>query len=148
MRGRRQPFDKIEELKYNEGVSDKRLILLLKYLKAKNQKMRDNIVKEGDSMLKEMNEFIKRFMKSKRAKEKYIKYSFPYQQGEECGISIGKDLGRKEGREEGITIGRDEGIIIGNQKFAKYLESSGKSLEEISSTMELPISEIKILLEK
>ena len=123
-------LDKIEELKYNEGVSDKKLILLLKYLKANNQRERDNIVKEGDNMLKEINEFIKRFMKSKRAKEKYIKYSFPYQQGEECGRSMG----------------REEGISIGNRKFARYLQSTGKSIEEISNTMELPISEIQKLL--
>ena len=121
-------LDRIEEIKYNEGKSDKRLMLLLKYLKANNQKMRDNIVKEGDSMLKEMNEFIKRFMKSKRAKEKYIKYSFPYQQGEECGISIGKDLGRKEGH----SIGRNEV----RSEFARYLQNTGKSIEEIERDTE------------
>lgn len=130
-------LDKLEELNYNDGKYDIRLISLLKFLKAENQKERDEIAKVGDKMLKEINEFIKRFMKSKKAKDKYMKHCSPYQLGEEYGMYLG--------REEGISIGRSEG----NRKFAKYLEKSGKSIEEISNTMELPVSEIqKLLMEK
>ena len=130
-------LDKLEDIKYNEGISDKKLLRLLKYLKANNQKSRDRIAREDEELMK-INQFVKRFMKNKNAEEKYNRNSFQAQQKIEEGISIGKSLGHQIGKEEGITIG--------NRKFAKYLQESGKSLKEISDTLELPVSEIQKLL--
>ena len=63
---------------------------------------------------------------------------------EEC-ISIGKE----KGREEGISIGRKEGISIGKQltKQVFQLFMAGKSEKEIAETCEIPIEEVKEILE-
>ncbi|MDN5248388.1 MAG: Rpn family recombination-promoting nuclease/putative transposase [Wolbachia endosymbiont of Tyrophagus putrescentiae] len=59
------------------------------------------------------------------------------------------DDAREEGREEGIQIGeergREEGIKIGAERVAKNLLRSGISIDIISQTTGLPISEIKKL---
>ncbi len=131
-------LDRIKEITYNDGESDKRLFDLLRFLKAKNQKERDLIAMEGEEMLKEINNFIKRFMKNKEAQKKYQKYNFQEKIWQEEGINLG--------REEGINLGREEGLNIGRMEFAKYLKNTGKNLEEISDTMNIPVDEVKRLL--
>ena len=77
--------------------------------------------------------------------------------GREEGISIGKEkgilIGKKEGisigRTEGISVGRKEGISIGKQmtKQVFRLWIAGKTEKEIAETCEIPIEEVKEILE-
>ena len=145
-------LDLIEKAKYNEGENDISFLKLMKFIRAKNQKERDKIVMEGeDKMLGEINEFVKRFSKNKCAKEKYEGYQYTTvlardearREGREIGLREGRMEGHKEGHMEGLLEGREES----NRKFARYLVSSGKNVEEISNTMEISVSEVKRLLE-
>ncbi|WP_264702490.1 Rpn family recombination-promoting nuclease/putative transposase [Wolbachia endosymbiont (group A) of Volucella inflata] len=74
-------------------------------------------------------------------------------QGRLEGIHIGEEKGRLEGKEEGIKIGAERGIQIGEEKgrkareieVAKNLLKANVSIDIISQTTGLPISEIKKL---
>jgi hypothetical protein len=58
----------------------------------------------------------------------------------EMGLEKGKEIGLKEGKEIGIEIGQK--LLI------ERLVKKGRSLEEISEFLDIPIEDIKKLLEK
>lgn len=51
-------------------------------------------------------------------------------------------------RETAIKEGRAEGELISNRKFALNLQSKGFGISEISALMDLPVDEVKALLNK
>ena len=44
--------DKLDRLNYNDGKSDKKLLAFLKFLNSKNQRERDEIVKNSDKIFR------------------------------------------------------------------------------------------------
>jgi len=134
-------LDLLERYLYNDdGKCDIKLLKFLQFLKAKNQKERDTIVGRKKGMLKEINSFIKRFMKSERAHRRYKKYGLQERVWREQGLY----LGRKEGRKEGQKQGR----ILEKYNIITNMYQNGCDLQFISKTVEIPVVEIKKILEK
>ena len=55
----------------------------------------------------------------------------------------GREEGRKEGREEGIKEGRREGIREGKVQIIQKLLGKGRSCEEISDLLDIPLEEVR-----
>ncbi len=66
----------------------------------------------------------------------------------EMGLKRGKEIGLKEGKEIGLKEGEKRGIEKGQRLLIERLIKKGKSLEEISELLDIPIEEIKNLLNK
>jgi predicted transposase YdaD len=66
----------------------------------------------------------------------------------ELGLERGLKEGEKRGLEKGKEIGKEIGIEIGQKLLIERLIKKGKSLEEISELLDIPIEKIRKLLEK
>jgi len=66
----------------------------------------------------------------------------------EMGLKRGKEIGLKEGEKIGIEKGKEMGIEIGQKLLIERLIKKGRSLEEISEFLDIPIEDIRKLLEK
>ncbi len=58
------------------------------------------------------------------------------------------EMGLKKGKEIGLKEGEKRGIEIGQKLLIERLIKKGKSMEEISEFLDIPIEDIKKLLEK
>jgi predicted transposase YdaD len=80
--------------------------------------------------------------------EEMIKQDPFFEMGLKRGLEKGKEIGLKEGKEIGLKEGEKRGIEKGQRLLIERLIKKGKSLEEISELLDIPIEEIKNLLNK
>jgi len=80
--------------------------------------------------------------------EEMIKQDPFFEMGLERGKKLGLKEGEKRGLEKGKEIGKEIGIEIGQKLLIERLIKKGKSLEEISELLDIPIEKIRKLLEK
>lgn len=92
--------DKVGRCNYNEDNKEARLVELIRFIGASNQKMRDELAKKGSKEIMKLNEFEKKFSEEIVIPLGYDRDEFHYAQGIEEGMNLGMERGMERGMEQ------------------------------------------------
>ena len=124
-------IDKIKEFGYTNSILEK----WLSFIGTNSSNKRKDIA-EGDELLMELNDWIKKYVNDEETQEKLNKWD----------IQIAKNKGYEEGKEEGHAEGLQQGIKQGIEKnqneIIKNMLKKGLSDKDISEFTGLPLNEI------
>ena len=129
--------DKAKKLGYTKDEVER----WLRFIAARNYEER-KIVAEGDELLMELNEWIKKYVRGDKAEE-LNKWDLEIATNK--GYQDGLDEGRVLGLEEGQAMGHAAGVMEAKLELAKSLLNSNLTIEEISKHTGLSMEEIEKL---
>ncbi len=133
-------IDKAREIAYTKNKLEK----WLKFIAEESYEEREKIA-EGDDLLMELNDWIKKYVNDEETQEKLNKWDL--QIAKNKGYEKGKEEGQAEGLQQGIEQGKAEGIAEGTKKtqfkIIQNMLNNNMDLKDISNITGISIEEIE-----
>ena len=116
----------------------------LRFIAAKNYEER-KIVAEGDELLMELNEWVKKYVRGDKAEE-LNKWDLEIATNK--GYQDGLDEGRVLGLEEGQAMGHAAGVMEAKLELAQEMLTLNMPIEDISKITKLDVKDIEKIKNK